>query len=886
MAENVNLYENIFNDKSFNDVIEQLTFNQFIADQNHDEHIKINFPLIKRSIWIASILAKSDNENHCRKVQLFAMLSHLAYKDNQDIERATFLLLARIGNLTASRHLPNYGNLYHPNPNEQDESFDALLDLELAIETSDKTLFEGDFPIILTRFQKDLWQKLNSNSNLSISAPTSAGKSFIIKQFIKNNQSPERQGNYIYIVPSRALINQVSEEFRKDFGEMIEIRTSFLEAPEVENKRNYLYVLTAERCLKLLEHAYNNDLKVNLIFTDEIQNIEDENGRGTILEFVLTELALLFPQAQIIIAGPNIINNEKLFDDIFKIKSLSAKTELSPVFQIKTVIRPLENESLQIIIKSLPQKNFIHSFENIGFDLEKRLKRGIGYALADLVEYFAPKQSNIIFCPRSDYAEVWARKSIKENIENEVIDNDTNQLIEFLIDEVHPDYFLINCLKQKMAFHHSKLPDIVRKEIEDGFLEGRITQLFCTSTLIEGVNLPASNLFIVSPKISNEPLSDFKFGNLIGRAGRLKDSLYGTIYCIEKNLDDTWAEEFYDKTYNTEVVSASDKAIHEHKNFEEQTLLGVKDIKNKRDKNTVILTRQKFIKNPDELYKYLLGKSIPESSINRIIGNTKIALDGIDISYDLTRKNPSIDPILQDLLYKEIVKNGIEKWCIHINKNFEARIKSEDVVGDYEDWSFFWQFADLLKRLDDIFNIWKEVNHDLQIEMSVKQMAIYAVRWTTGQSYKKLIREDINFMSKHTNDAKRIDPTNLDAINKRINTVIKINSIVVSHVLVKYIKLLNDLIVSLASEEQKEKFKFSLALPTMLELGTRSPEVHLLISRGVARSIAMKVYDIFQKAEKDEEINIIQWLELQQRLNLKPIYKKYLRNLKLISANA
>lgn len=880
------VYESIFNDKIFNDTIEILTYNQFLSSHKHPEgRIKIEFSSIKKCVWLSSILAGSDNENHRRKVQLFAMLSHLAYNDNPDIERTTFLLLSRIGNLTASRHLPNYKNIN----NKSDQSnlsvydgFDVLLNYELAEELNNKTIHTEDESILATQFQKDLWDKLNQNTNLSVSAPTSAGKSFIIKKYIKAIQRRSQKSNYIYIVPSRALINQVSEEFRLDFGEGIDIRTSFLEPPEIDDIKNHLYILTAERCLKLIQYSYDKLLDIDLIFVDEIQNIEDEKGRGTILEFVLEELSILYSQAQIIIAGPNISNNQELFQDIFSLDAASAKTALSPVFQIKTIIKPIKDKTIQVLVKPLPHKALKYELE-VGFDLGKRFTAGIGHAITDVVNYFAPNQSSIIFSARSDYAELWARKYIETNVESDInIEDETQELIDFLGDEVHPSYYLIECLKHKIAFHHSKLPDIVRKEIEDGFLNGRITKLYCTTTLIEGVNLPASNLFIVSPKILGEELSDFRFGNLIGRAGRLKDSLYGTIYCIERNATDEWAEEFYDKTYSKEVVSASDKAIKSHDNFQQLTLSHTKDIKEKGDKNTLILIRQKFLKNPDELKTYLQNKKIPQQAITTIIENTSSVLKDIKLPYGVIRKNPSIDPILQEQLYNSILDLGIEKWCIHINRNFESRIKTEDVTGPYETWSFFWQFADLLQRLDTIFEIWKEVKFDLQIDISTRQMASYAVRWTSGESYRKLIREDINFMARHLNPEKRIDINDKDAINKRINTVIKINSVVVSHVLVKYTKLLNDILDAIMTEDQRTKFKFSLALPTMLELGTRSTAVHLLISRGVARSIAMKVFDIFKKVQGHETMNILEWLEQQQSLDLKPIYKRYLHNLKLV----
>lgn len=878
------VFNKLYADEVFNKNIEYLTFNQFLSSHKQDGHIPIDFTSIKKCVWIASILALSPNESHRRKVQLFAMLSFLIYSKNTEIEKATLLLLSRLGNLTATRHLPNFNNLTSQNLNvEEEDTFDSILNLELAIQLNDKIIFvENGTQIIATRFQKELWSKLNDKTNIAISAPTSAGKSFIIKQFINRLQIDAIGATFIYIVPSRALINQVSEELREEFNEKIEIHTSFLETLEIEKEKNSLYVLTSERCLRFIQHAYENRVDVKVIFIDEIQNIEDDSGRGTILEFVLKELSTLFPEAQIIIAGPNITNTDDLFRKLFNKNSTTIRTDLSPVFQIKTIVKPLDEESIQIAIKPLENKTIIHNI-NVGFDLQKAFKSGIGIALAKIIDYFTPGQSSIIFAPRSDYAELWALKYLQENVDYlPEINERTKELIEYLEEEVHTDYFLIDCLKKGVAFHHSKLPDIVRKEIEDGFLAGRIHKLFCTSTLIEGVNLPANNLFIVSPKILNQELTAFNFGNLIGRAGRLKDSLYGTIYCIEKNLNDEWAGEYYDKSYGKDVIPSTDASIQNDAHFIDQILIPPNEIEHKRDENTVTLIRQKFLQSPQELERYLFDKQIPEESIKSILINTEKSLAETLIKYEVTRKNPSIDPIKQERLRKAILESGISYWSINVNRNFEARVKKEDVSGNYQDWSFFWQFSDLITRLDSIFDIWKEVNIDANIDLSIKQMAIYGVRWTTGQSYKKLIKEDLNFMSRHSNLSKRIDPKDKAQVNKRINNVIKINSIVVSHILVKYLKVLNDILSSIMNEEEKEKYKFTLALPTMLELGTRSPQVHQLISRGVARSIAMKVFELFQKNSDYENLDVFVWLKEQSNINLKPIYKRYLTKLKLI----
>lgn len=83
-----------------------------------------------------------------------------------------------------------------------------------------------------------------------------------------------------------------------------------------------------------------------------------------------------------------------------------------------------------------------------------------------------------------------------------------------------------------MAFHHGGLLDIARLEVEDLFTDGAIKNLVCTSTLLQGVNLPADRMIVISPKIGDYELSHFDFLNLIGRAGRINTSLYGEIFAF------------------------------------------------------------------------------------------------------------------------------------------------------------------------------------------------------------------------------------------------------------------------------------------------------------------------------------------------------------------
>ena len=72
----------------------------------------------------------------------------------------------------------------------------------------------GNQHFLLTSFQKQLWDTLETNKSVGISAPTSAGKSFVI--LIKTIEKMLRESlGIIYIVPTLSLLNQVRSVYKE-----------------------------------------------------------------------------------------------------------------------------------------------------------------------------------------------------------------------------------------------------------------------------------------------------------------------------------------------------------------------------------------------------------------------------------------------------------------------------------------------------------------------------------------------------------------------------------------------------------------------------------------------------------------------------------------------
>jgi len=115
--------------------------------------------------------------------------------------------------------------------------------------------------------------------------------------------------------------------------------------------------------------------------------------------------------------------------------------------------------------------------------------------------------------------------------------------------------------KQSSADSRTGLPTKLRQEIERAFSDSKIRYLVCTSTLLQGVNLPAKNIFMFKPtKGHNKPLRSADFWNLSGRAGRLRREFQGNIFLIDYSY---WARRSLAEPKDTEISSAIESSIKE-----------------------------------------------------------------------------------------------------------------------------------------------------------------------------------------------------------------------------------------------------------------------------------------------------------------------------------
>jgi superfamily II DNA/RNA helicase len=553
------------------------------------------------------------------------------------------------------------------------EQMPFLLRLEMLSRDIEHSIINEDGSIsYLNKFQKTVYESYNDSDAVSISAPTSAGKSFILKKIILEELSSGTSKVVVFIVPTRALISQVEE----DIGDLLienQIPNVYLssvpQAPddELQNK-HCIFIFTQERL-----HWFRSELPsfvINLIIIDEAHKISD-GSRGILLQQKIEDVVKSFPQVKIFFSSPFTSNPEMFLEDIptskkrvpIKTEFISVNQNLIYLTQVKgkpmqwkaelqTVGGPLELG--EVLVKNRPNS-------------ETKKMVFIACELADA------RGGNLIYVNGAADAEKYAQL-LADALPKEYgqISEEVKHLIDLVQKVVHRKYSLASVLKKKVAFHYGNMPIIVRHEIERLFKQGDIHFIVCTSTLLEGVNLPAKSIFIRKPtRGAHNPLNDSDFWNLAGRAGRWGKEFSGNIICIEPHL---WERPpLTDRTKQTVK-----RALNHVMDRKEEFLIFIQN----RTPREIAKKNQDFEYAVTYFYTKFLSQELLEDSefFSSLNLEFEILSRQISIPEDLIIKNIGISPIALQNLY-----NFFESYSGDLGDLIPVLPESRDAVDNYKE---------------------------------------------------------------------------------------------------------------------------------------------------------------------------------------------------------
>lgn len=358
--------------------------------------------------------------------------------------------------------------------------------------------------VYLTQQQSNLYTflEMNNTSTISIVAPTSYGKSEIIIETFKNNPNL----NICVIVPSKALLEQTKNRL---LNAKIKEKIKIVTYPEMykDTDVNILAVLTQERLLRLLKR--NKNLSFDVVFIDEAHNILNKDDRNMLLASTIIVLNKRNPYIKLRFLSPFLIdsNNLKLAYTNYQVQEYKV-TEYVKSEKLHVIdFRENKDKELKVYDQFLDDFFYLgnESYSNeIDFIIKNSLFKNIIYFNRPIdIEEFTNKLIQVLPAVSSPKIE---------------------KVCEELKKHLHKEYYLIDAIKHGIIYHHGSIPIYIRLYIEHLFKnENSIKYVITSSTLLEGVNIPAEALFILNNKKGRGNLKPSHLRNLIGRVSRFSE---------------------------------------------------------------------------------------------------------------------------------------------------------------------------------------------------------------------------------------------------------------------------------------------------------------------------------------------------------------------------
>lgn len=472
---------------------------------------------IEDVLRFADLLSKSIGTDHSEQHRSLAqeLITLLNITEPND-EQIRYVLGSVLSNTS------NYIGLQHSVP---DFSEGNVLDRLSAEITKDYLQIPSEKESYFLRSQKAVFDHMSDDTFFSYSGPTSMGKSFVMRTFIRERIKESPDCNFAIIVPTKALINEVSKELADNLGALLRqydyriVVSAGAVILQEKNAHHYIFVMTPERLMYQL--IGYDDIPIHYLFIDEAQNISEKEGRSAFYYQIVGMLYRKEKRTNVIFASPH-IPNPAVYLELIPSDIEGERVQMTSAFT------PVSQEKFLIDL----QAGQLGYYNGLTQELHTISSFAPGRTFRSFVDELGNGRKNLIYCNAKVKVVEFAREYA--NGLKEQADPDLHALAEGIREQVHEDYYLAGTVEKGVAYHVGYLPTSIRLRIEELFRkkDGGIHTIFCTSTLLEGVNLPADNLFITDYKNGSYPMSVVEFKNLIGRVGRLQYTLYGNVFLM------------------------------------------------------------------------------------------------------------------------------------------------------------------------------------------------------------------------------------------------------------------------------------------------------------------------------------------------------------------
>lgn len=443
---------------------------------------------------------------------------------------------------------------------------------------------ESDFlpSVTLHADQKRVSDLLFAGRNVVLSAPTSYGKSLLIEEIVASH----KYHNIVIIQPTLALLDETrikmlkySEEYR------LIVRTT----QEYDKQGDNIFLLTAERVVE-----YEDFPTIDFLIIDEFYKISyaRNDERVDILNNAFMRIYYNY-HPQFYFLGPNIMTISPDFQRDFNVEFLV--TDYSLVDSIES--RGSEPDDT-------PPERMEKMF---------RLLASRPEGEQTLVYCSSPEKARNLALFYYEYLE---GKNVKPRYKD-------LPLIEWIKKEISEKWTLSKELAYGIAIHDAAMPKHLGASIIRYFNNHKLDVIFCTPTIIEGVNTSAKNVIIYSDRKGLIKLDFFDYSNIKGRAGRLMEHYVGKVYTFideppqkDLSIDMPFADQQKELKNEVLINIPPDKVRPEHKERYDKLQSLPPDLLSIIKRNSLSVNNQlKLLKEVQEYLKsgkrLLLWKQLP-----------------------------------------------------------------------------------------------------------------------------------------------------------------------------------------------------------------------------------------------------------------------------------
>ncbi len=354
---------------------------------------------------------------------------------------------------------------------------------------------------------------LFDRGNLLFQAPTSSGKTFIGEMAAL--QTALRRKKVVYLVPLKALAGEKYRLLREKYEPYgVKVIVSSRDHREHDGAFEAgdfsIAVVVYEKLAQLLVRRPERLHEIELVIADELEILSDPD-RGAAAELLLT---------RVVQAGARVIGLSAV---------LGGADRLAEWMDARLAAH--DRRPVELRYGVIHEGVFRYRTYNALGEAEEPAADAESESVWDLVT-----QNLLAFVERGESCLVFvkARRESRLGAERlaERLDRPAAaEAIEALrgLEPTHSRECLLNTLNSGVAFHNADLAPEERHVVEEAFRRGEVKALVSTSTLAQGLNLPARNVFLSTDKWRYDPrfgmpwktpILRSEYENMSGRAGR------------------------------------------------------------------------------------------------------------------------------------------------------------------------------------------------------------------------------------------------------------------------------------------------------------------------------------------------------------------------------